>query len=162
MYFNLLFIVYVHILYILLSRDVKDTRTNIRIFILIMSVAMSFGLLVGETCTSSNSLFPSHTPITLFFSLNDPHIIHWIHWIHTYQRLENMGHFIQYADRRCADRITHSCSPSIVVDSHDVDAYAMIEYVVFQRATVKLFQWCRWLLYYLYANISDLGEWECV
>ncbi|KAL6423387.1 hypothetical protein ACFW04_010173 [Cataglyphis niger] len=34
----------------------------------------------------------------------------------------------------------------------------MIELVVFQRPAVRLFRWCRWLLYYLYANVSNLGE----
>lgn len=34
----------------------------------------------------------------------------------------------------------------------------MIELVVARRSAVRLFQWCRWLLYYLYANVSYLGE----
>ncbi|XP_011053732.1 PREDICTED: liprin-beta-2 isoform X2 [Acromyrmex echinatior] len=33
----------------------------------------------------------------------------------------------------------------------------MIELVVFQHSAVRLFQWCRWLLYYLYANVSNLA-----
>lgn len=58
---------------------------------------------------------------------------------------------LQYADRRCADRITRSRSRS--------STYAtMIELVVLKRSAVRLFYWCRWLLYYLYASISDLGE----
>ncbi|XP_011644834.1 uncharacterized protein LOC105431986 isoform X2 [Pogonomyrmex barbatus] len=59
---------------------------------------------------------------------------------------------LQYADRRCAGRITRSRNRSLVY------VYVtMIDLVVFQRSAVRLFRWCRWLLYYLYANVSNLG-----